>query len=184
MNNSFRPTVKIVKDLDNRKFLELRRRAQLNDVTVKVGLPTGKKHKERDKLTGKFKRITKKTGALLLALIGAVHEFGAPEKGIPARPWLRPGILSGKPDYVRLNRVNLVRILRGQITRDDALKQLGNMAVGKVKEYIRRGEHFKPLKAATIKRKGSSAPLIDTGQMMNSVTFQLTSAKGDKELKK
>jgi hypothetical protein len=181
VSGEFRSTTRIVKDLDKRKFLELRRRAQLNDVQVMVGLPANKYHKEKDEQTGKFKRVTKaavKSGkAVLLAVIGFIHEYGAPEKGIPARPWLRPGIRSGKPDYVKLNRRNLIRILQGTMTKEAALRQLGVMAVGKVQQYLRHSENFKPLKAATIRAKGSDKPLIDTGQMMQSVTYELKKGK-------
>jgi hypothetical protein len=51
-----------------------------------------------------------------------------------------------------------------------ALGQMGNFLVGAVRKQIRNG-HFVPLKPATIRRKGSSKPLIDTGQMMNGVTY-------------
>jgi hypothetical protein len=117
--------------------------------------------------------VKKGVKQIMLAMIGAVHEFGAPERGIPQRPWLRPGIKSGKADYVRLNRVNLLRILKGTMSKETAYKQLGAMAVGKVQAYIRQGDHFKPLKEATIKAKGSSAPLIDTGQMIQAISYEV-----------
>lgn len=171
--SEFRATVKVIKDLDNRKFLELRRRANLNKRVVHVGLPDNKPHKVRDKETGKWKRLTKKAKRVMIAMIGAVHEFGAPERGIPARPWLRPGVRSGKADYVRLNRRNLLRILDGTMTQEVALKQLGAMAVGMVQKYIRNSANFKPLKEATIKAKGSDKPLIDTAQLMQSVVSEV-----------
>lgn len=135
---------------------------------VKIGLPAGKKHKAS--------RKGKKQEVLPVAAIGAVHEFGSPSRGIPERPWLRPGIRSGKPDYNRLNKLNITKIMRNEMSPKTALAQLGAMAVGKVQKFIRAG-HFKKLKPATIKRKGSSAPLIDTGQMIQSIVFEV----GEKE---
>jgi len=140
---------------------------------VKVGLPASKKHKQKSHKRGKGSEPTP------IAMIGAVHEFGSEKMGIPERPWLRPGIRSGKEAFRALNRVNIVRVLRGELTAQQALGQLGAMAVGVVQRYI-RSARFTPLKPATIRAKGSSAPLIDTGQMMQSVTFEL-STKQERE---
>lgn len=177
MSGEFRATAKIVKDLDNKKFLELRRRVNLNGRVVRVGIPTNKVYREKDEKTGKWKRAKKGAKRVMLWIIGLTHEFGAPDKGIPARPWLRPGIRSGTPDYVRLNRRNLLAIVRGTMTQDTALKQLGAMATGKVQTFLRNSANFKPLKEATIKAKGSDKPLIDTGQLMQSVTFEVVDKK-------
>lgn len=173
MSGEFRATTRVIKSLDNRKFLELRRRVNLNNKVVRVGLPANKEYREKDEQTGKYKKRAKGAKRIMLWVIGAVHEFGAPERGISARPWLRPGIKSGVHDFVRLNRRNLLRIINGKMTAEQALRQLGAMAVGKVQQYIKKSSNFLPLKDATIKRKGSSAPLIDTGQMWQSINYEM-----------
>ena len=61
------------------------------------------------------------------------------------------------------------------VHHEQALGQLGEMTKGDVQTEIRSGD-FAPLKPATIKRKGSSRPLIDTGQMVQSIAWEL----GDK----
>ena len=167
----FQFTSKIVRDISATTFPELRRRVKMDNAEVRVGLPAGKPHKVK-KSKGKGSKSAPKAETAGVAYIGAVHEFGCPEKGIPERPWLRPGIRSGKDDYTQLNRINIIRILKGEITPQIALRQLGAMAVGKVQRYIRAG-HFLPLKQKTIDRKGSSAPLIDSGQMIQSMTFEV-----------
>lgn len=171
---SMRVTKRIVKDIDSKTFVGLRRLKGLNNRGVRVGLPAGKPYREQDEKTGKLKRLAKKAKRIYIAMIGAVHEFGAPERGIPARPWLRTGVKSGQADYIRLNRRNLLRIIDGSMSVDTAFRQLGAMAVGKVQMYIRASNHFKPLKQKTIDAKGSSKPLIDTGQLIQSVTFETT----------
>lgn len=163
-------TSRLVKDISSKTFSELRRRADLNGVEVRVGLPAGKKHKDKKKAKGKG--TAKPEEPTPIALIGMVHEFGSQKVGIPERPWLRPGIRSGTPEYVALNRVNLIRILRGELAPRTALALLGAMAVGKVQRFIRQG-FFQPLSESTVKGKGSSAPLIDTGQMIQSVVFEV-----------
>ena len=42
----------------------------------------------------------------------------------------------------------------------------------KIQDKIRSGD-FKPLKPETIRRKGSSKPLIDKGQMVNSINIKI-----------
>jgi hypothetical protein len=45
-------------------------------------------------------------------------------------------------------------------------------AAADVQAYMVNGK-FAPLKAKTIKRKGSSKPLIDTGQLRQSITYRV-----------
>ena len=152
-------SVKVLKDIDPKALDRLRQRLVDAGKVVNVGVPAGPKEKD----------------GTPVAMIAAVHEFGSPSQGIPERPFLRVAVQRNRQKYVRLNRINLVKMLRGQATVDQALGQLGEMAKGDVQTEIRSGD-FAPLKPATIKRKGSSRPLIDTGQMVQSIAWEL----GDK----
>ncbi len=155
----FAVTSKLVKDIDMTVFDELKKRLVGSDKVVHVGFPEGPKEAD----------------GTPIAMVAAVQEYGSPAQGIPERPFLRVAPRKNRAKYVRLNRINLVKMLRGQMGMDQALCQLGEMAKGDVVAEIRSGD-FTPLKAATIKRKGSSRPLVDTGQMVQSVQWQL----GDK----
>lgn len=152
-------SVKVLKDLDPKALDRLRQRLVGDNRVVNVGVPEGKREED----------------GTPVAMIAAVHEFGSPSQGIPERSFLRVAVQRNRQKYVRLNRINLVKMLRGQATVDQALGQLGEMAKGDVQTEIRSGD-FAPLKPATIKRKGSSRPLIDTGQMVQSIAWEL----GDK----
>ena len=152
-------SVKVLKDIDPKALDRLRQRLVGDNRVVNVGVPEGKREED----------------GTPVAMIAAVHEFGSPSQGIPERPFLRVAVQRNRQKYVRLNRINLVKMLRGQATVDQALRQLGEMAKGDVQTEIRSGD-FAPLKPATIKRKGSSRPLIDTGQMVQSIAWEL----GDK----
>lgn len=152
-------SVKVLKDIDPKALDRLRQRLVGDNRVVNVGVPEGKREED----------------GTPVAMIAAVHEFGSPSQGIPERPFLRVAVQRNRQKYVRLNRINLVKMLRGQATVDQALGQLGEMAKGDVQVEIRNGD-FTPLKPATIKRKGSSRPLIDTGQMVQSIAWEL----GDK----
>ena len=152
-------SVKVLKDIDPKALDRLRPRLVGDNRVVNVGVPEGKREED----------------GTPVAMIAAVHEFGSPSQGIPERPFLRVAVQRNRQKYVRLNRINLVKMLRGQATVEQALGQLGEMAKGDVQTEIRSGD-FAPLKPATIKRKGSSRPLIDTGQMVQSIAWEL----GDK----
>lgn len=152
-------SVKVLKDIDPKALDRLRQRLVGDNRVVNVGVPEGKREED----------------GTPVAMIAAVHEFGSPSQGIPERPFLRVAVQRNRQKYVRLNRINLVKMLRGQATAEQALGQLGEMAKGDVQTEIRSGV-FTPLKEATKKRKGSSRPLIDTGQMVQSIAWEL----GDK----
>lgn len=155
-------SVKVLKDIDPKALDRLRQRLVGDNRVVNVGVPEGKREED----------------GTPVAMIAAVHEFGSPSQGIPERPFLRVAVQRNRQKYVRLNRINLVKMLRGQATVDQALGQLGEMAKGDVQVEIRNGD-FTPLKPATIKRKGSSRPLIDTGQMVQSIAWELGEKTND-----
>lgn len=154
-----RITMRVLKDIDPKAIDKLKKRLIDNKI-VNVGVPAGPKEND----------------GTPVAMIAAVHEFGAPAQGIPERPFLRVAIQKNRLKYVRLNRINLGKMLRGQMTAEQALGQLGEMVKGDVQVEIRTGD-FVPLKPATIKRKGSTRPLIDTGQMVQSMQWELGEKK-------
>lgn len=123
---------------------------------VEVGVPAGPREK----------------GGSSSALVASVHEFGSPARNIPQRSFLRGGIERNLPGLIALNGANLAAIGRGQMDIETALGRLGQAAAAAVKREIIEGD-FAPLKAATIKRKKSSRPLVDTGQLRQSVTYDV-----------
>ena len=64
------------------------------------------------------------------------------------------------------------RCLAGKATIRGALAKIGQLAAGDVKRIIAAGG-FVENAAETILRKGSSKPLINTGQLRQSVTYQV-----------
>lgn len=120
------------------------------------------------------------------AEIGAVHEFGAPDAGIPARPWLKPAIAKNADAYQKfLGRVAQEALQGGSIEK--GLAQIGAKAAADVKQYIATGQPPQDLAPATLARKlaktrkgskGTPKALIDTAQMLNSITFKVE--RGDK----
>ncbi|MEA1064742.1 hypothetical protein [Erwinia sp. HR93] len=65
------------------------------------------------------------------------------------------------------------QVMRGEISRNAALNRLGAYAQGKLRGAFTDG-HMTPNAPSTIRRKGSSKPLIDTGSLRQAITFILT----------
>ena len=60
------------------------------------------------------------------------------------------------------------RLLNGQQGAKKTLSRIGEYWVGRIKFTILR-VRFKSNHPATVTKKGSSRPLVDTGQMINSI---------------
>lgn len=105
--------------------------------------------------------------------VGLWNEFGT--KDIPERSWLRTGIKKNLKKYKRINREGLKKVLRGTSTVEKSLNILGAIAAGDVKENITSIK--KPANAkSTVRAKKSSNPLIDTGHLRASITFEVEDA--------
>jgi hypothetical protein len=112
------------------------------------------------------KKIKKKGPTV--AEVAAWNEFGT--EHAPPRPFLRQSIDNNRANINAMGNAQLVKICRGEQTAQGALSALGAMQVGLVQKTIRDGD-FEPNAPATIKRKGSDKPLIDTGRMRQSVHY-------------
>lgn len=112
--------------------------------------------------------------------LGVIHEFGSETAGIPPRSFLRMPV----EDHAREIMKSLdSEKVRSAVERGDAVtvfKILGMAAEGWCKLAFGSAGFGKwpALKAETIARKGSSAPLIDTGQLRRSITSDVAK-KGD-----
>ena len=99
------------------------------------------------------------------AEIGAYNHYGT--DGIPARPFLDVGVESVIKD---INRAVSNCIQKGD--SDKALAQMGVIASGGVKTYLTELDS-PPNAPSTIKKKGSSNPLIDTGALRASIRYEV-----------
>lgn len=110
------------------------------------------------------------------ATLGYIHEHGSPARNIPARPFLKPGVASAKDKLVSTLKVYAKQALTNKAAIEQGLNAAGLVAQTAVKNRIRSGEGFAPLKAGTLaarRRKGAQGtkPLIRTGQLLNSITY-------------
>ncbi len=106
-----------------------------------------------------------------LAARGAVHEYGTKSGKIPSRPFNRDAFDNNFKDLLRLIQKEMNSLLQEMSNATKMLKRLGEWFTGEVKESITIGR-FVPLKEKTKKAKGSSRPLIDTGQMRGAITHK------------
>ncbi len=121
-------------------------------------------------------------GPINNAAIGHILETGAPERNLPARPFLVPTILKIRGDLAKRARTTLARVTSGKPGAQQEVSRglggIGLLAANAVKTTINTGD-FAPLAASTIYRRqnrkkaprSGEKPLIDTGQLRNSVTY-------------
>jgi hypothetical protein len=153
----------------------------LDGSVVRVGLLSGKAG------AGGSNGSTDIGDGMNLATLGAVHEFGTMDERIPARPWLRQTFIALRQDLVKLT-IKLTRnIVLGRIKTPQAYELLGLWGSNAVKTYV-KGNNVKPATtAATIARKSAegkekTTTLIDTGIMVNSVTYDVAARAPDEAI--
>lgn len=107
---------------------------------------------------------------LSLLEVAAIHEFGAPGAGIPQRSFIRATVDARRSEIEAIQRALALQVLAGKLTPEAAYELLGAKVAAMVQNRIAEG--IGPsLKPETVDRKGSSTPLIDTGQLRSSITY-------------
>lgn len=92
---------------------------------------------------------------------------------VPERPFMRNAMRANEGKYRDAMRTSAAKILDGSTTLASVLTRLGILAQGDIQGEI-TSLRSPPNAPVTIERKGSSNPLIDTGEMRQAVTFQVT----------
>ncbi len=115
---------------------------------------------------------------LSVAQLATIHEFGKrihqPRMNrmivIPERSFLRATIDQYQAAIARRDVLLAQGFVLGKFALKPALELLGQYVVGLIKQRIANG--IPPANSPyTIAKKGSSKPLIDTGQLRNSITY-------------
>lgn len=107
--------------------------------------------------------------------IAVYNEFGTEtESGaerIPERSFVRASVIENRDKYNNFNRVAYNQILKGRIFDiNEHLELLGTKARDDMKLYA-RDLREPPNAQSTIDAKGSDNPLVNTSQMINSITY-------------
>lgn len=102
-----------------------------------------------------------------VAYVATIHEHGAGP--IPARPFMRPAVAEHGPAWMQTMAEGARAALAGSVSPEAVLEAVTLRAAGDVGKAI-KAVTSPALKPMTIKRKGFAKPLVDTGQMLQSVT--------------
>lgn len=102
-----------------------------------------------------------------VAMIAAIHNYGAPRAGIPPRPFFSNMIRDHQGEWPGA----IAGLLR---TMDpaDALDVAGQAIAGQLRQSI-IDTNDPPLAPSTVARKGFAKPLIDTSHMINSIDHEI-----------
>jgi len=120
-----------------------------------------------------FANKTHKNSNLRIAQLAYLMERGSPAANLPARPFFFPGLLNARQEIKSLSKYyGALAALgnRGAVT--NGLDAIGRAAVNSIRRKLLSGP-FAPLAPATVKAKGHDIPLIDTGEMLESITYRV-----------
>jgi hypothetical protein len=107
---------------------------------------------------------------MTVADVAMIHEYGLGDA--PERSWLRAWVDENQAAIEARLKTEVEAALFGKRTAEQAMERFGLWAVGEIKKRIIAG--IGPALAdETVKRKGSSTPLIDSGQLLSSITHQV-----------
>ena len=148
----------VVKD-NGASSLLARAKALRGGARVKVGILADAPKREQDG-----------TGSMSLLEVAAVHEFGGGD--VPQRSFIRATVDEQRPEIERLQHKLAAQVFAGKLDPSSALELLGAKVAAMIQNRIAEG--IGPaLKPETVERKGSSVPLVDTGQLRSSITWKV-----------
>lgn len=109
-------------------------------------------------------------GELNNAQLMAIHEFGT--EHTPERAPIRKTMAKNGDSYGTMFEKAIKGVLEGKSDSDIILNRIGAQVAGDVVGEIQAG--VEPgLAESTIKRKGSDKPLIDTGALVQSISYEV-----------
>lgn len=110
-----------------------------------------------------------------ILLVAIFNEFGTSDGHVPERSFIRAWFDEAEPE-LRKDLVTLMRsVVAGKRTSREILELMGQRAVGQIQQRISSGI-APPNAPSTIRQKGSSTPLIDSGILRSSVTYKIEGA--------
>jgi phage gpG-like protein len=120
---------------------------------------------------GNAKHTTAKMSNVELA---AIHEFGRGR--VPERSFIRSTVDENRPAYESMLRRVAHGVVDGKVTVERGLAIVGEKVRSDIQNKIT--SNIPPsLNPETIRAKGSSIALVDTGQLLNSITYEVVPAK-------
>lgn len=163
--------VDISRAIDTKKIQEIAAKAAVN---ILVGFPSGRQHVPtlHKNPHGQYESYDhgdpQQDKPIETSELAKALHFGTAL--IPARPFLEEGIESKKHELKLAMKAEAKKAIDGGSPN---WTKIGTMAVGAVEEFV-RSDHYRstvPNSPRTVEYKGSDLPLIDGGDLLNSLSF-------------
>lgn len=108
------------------------------------------------------------------AFLMAIHEYGTQDGRIPERRPIRLTMENNQEKYTRRLQQGIDKVLVDEMDVMTALNSIGNEVAGDVKITIMNGL-TPPLADSTVRARkdNSDTPLYDTGELVNSITYEV-----------
>ena len=151
--------VKHVKGVDLSKLIK-----EIEQTKVKVGFFSNARYTNGD----------------YVAMVAATNEYGSIANNIPPRPFMRPAHDKNKEVFAKAIASAVRNAKDGKATFRQGMGLFGEVAVGEVKQAIRDVTSPRLAKATIEARKArhskgiaSDKPLVDSGIMLQSVSYEV-----------
>lgn len=126
---------------------------KLNELIVKVGFQQGEASED---------------DGTDICDVAAWNELGT--INIPSRPFMRDTVENNENEISDFMKKEVLDIVKNGKTAEQAFKEIGIKVKDLMQQTITEG-NFTPNAPSTIRKKGSSKPLIDSGRMRQSVNY-------------
>ena len=111
-----------------------------------------------------------KNGADLVD-VAVWNEYGT--KNIPKRPFIRIATRDNEKDWQGMAAKLAEGVINGTDSLQQGLEKIGNKMEGDIKEVIGDRSRLKANAPATIRKKGSDAPLKDDAELQQGISFEI-----------
>jgi len=102
----------------------------------------------------------------------AYNEFGTSR--IPARPFMQTTADKHKETVTKFTQYLIGQMIDGKISDTSVLQNLGAKYQSLMQMVVRDAKNWAvPNAESTIRQKGSSSPLINTGRMVGSIRYEV-----------
>lgn len=91
---------------------------------------------------------------------------------IPERSFIRAGFDENEQNIMSRIEVLIQKVIRDELDIDAFYEFIGNYCVDRIKEFLVDLDN-PALSSYTIEKKGSSNPLVDTGHLKDTITFEI-----------
>ncbi len=153
-------TTKLKTNTTAAKFLEQMRKRVGGDTDILVGVPKDAQPYPED--------------GTPVAMVAAAHEFGNAQ--VPERSFLRSTFDEQQKNYIKMASKLFKKAVDGKIDAEQIADLIGLEAAADVVDKI-NAIQTPPNTDATILKKGSSNPLVDTGHLKQSIRHEVRAGK-------